>query len=183
MQTALQKASIHSDIAAENKEQEKEQAKKIKAALSLEKKDPSRKELQSYPNESSDVHWRSRHIVSVPVLGVDVKNGTQIGFISLPLMDDMQNESLNLQFLYSPKTYPATYLTFASTRFWPTLSLSAYRYQKWDGHWQDPENPKIRTASYADEKGILSFASWPLYWQNKTLTLGLGAKSNLLQFI
>lgn len=101
-----------------------------------------------------------------PFLGGDDPQGLQLGFISLPLIDNLQNESLDLRILVGLESrYPQTQLVFQTTRFWPTWTVRAFRSQVFNGVFRKGRGTE---SSYLDEKGIELSGSLPFYLSSKT---------------
>lgn len=97
--------------------------------------------------------WKARPVFALPWIGANDALGSQIGFLSIPLMDHMQNETINATFLYGLQSkYPNTEITATSTRYWPQLALSLYRRQLWNGRYRS-ENQELLN-SFIDEKGL-----------------------------
>ncbi|EFX60347.1 hypothetical protein DAPPUDRAFT_343286, partial [Daphnia pulex] len=66
---------------------------------------------------SKPAAWRPRPVFAFPWIGVDAK-GYQIGSLSVPLMDHMQNETLQLSALYGMESrFPNIELTLSTNRF------------------------------------------------------------------
>lgn len=103
-------------------------------------------------SDNKDAEWHPRPILALPWIGANDALGYQLGFVSVPLMDHMQNETVYASVLYGIESrYPNTELSLISTRFWPQLSLSAYRRQLWNGNFRVGGNDIV--TSYIDEKG------------------------------
>ena len=135
----------------------------LRQALPLDQTDPISSPFKEAPI-SQPLHWRARPVLLFPWIGADDALGYQYGIVSVPLMDHLQNETLRLSFLYGPVShYPNTDLSLISTRFWPTVTVSAYRAQVWDGFLPDPVSNQWVIASYLDEKGLRGEAVFPFY--------------------
>lgn len=118
--------------------------------------------------------WEGRHILTIPWIGGDDPQGTQFGIFSVPLMDNMQNEELRVSLLFGLKSkFPATDVTLTSNRFWPTLNLSAFRRQVWNGDYLIRADNSIK-ASYLDDRGVRFAAEFPWYFGQTTYTLSTG---------
>ncbi len=112
-----------------------------------------------------------RPLFVFPTLGAMDVQSLQLGIISVPLMDWLQNEMLVANVMYGlTSRYPAIDLTFTSTRFHPTLQASVFKHQLYDG--TDSEG----RALYYDEVGIRGTAVKTFYLRTTRLafTLGLG---------
>ncbi len=146
----------------------------LKEAYPLDQADP--KSPATEIGGSQPAHWRGRPVLAFPWIGADDALGYQYGVISVPLMDHMQNETVQLSFLYGPDShYPNTNVSLTSTRFWPTITLSAYRAQMWDGLLLDPTSNQGKT-SYLDEKGVRAEMMLPFYFVQHEWDLRMGAR-------
>ncbi len=122
-----------------------------------------------------EAKWRPHPVLGVPWIGADDPRGYQLGVVSIPLMDRLQNETLTVSFLVGLEShYPNSEITLMSTRYWPTLSLSAYRRQLWDGQYQASADTHDIKSSYTDEKGVRVSADLSYYFPKITLNLGGG---------
>lgn len=123
--------------------------------------------------KSEKAKWRGHPLFAVPWIGGDAK-GYNFGVLSVPLMDEMQNETVRFTTLVGiDSKYPGTYLTLTSTRFWPTLELEAFRDQVWSSLYID-ENGLLQKM-YTDEKGAVASASFYLARWSTAFTLGMKA--------
>ena len=96
--------------------------------------------------------WRGRPVLYFPWIGADAL-GNQAGFISVPLMDHMQNETMRATFLYGiDSRFPQTEVSLLSTRFSTTLQLDGFRAQAFNGTYRNPETGRMESLYY-DEKG------------------------------
>ena len=101
-----------------------------------------------------------------PWIGGNDARGNQLGLVSIPLMDQLQNETVLLTFLLGiPSGYPDTFLSLESKRYWPTLRLILARQQKWNGRFIN-ERGNVSSA-YVDQKSATFAASFPLFWGNR----------------
>ncbi len=115
--------------------------------------------------------WRGRVVGAMPWIGADA-SGYNFGILSVPLMDEMQNESVRLTALYGLQSrFPSTEISFITTRFWPVLSLDVFRYQSWNGTFGIHDY-------YYDEQGARFSAS--IYLAPWNTSVGLGIKSSRL---
>ena len=147
----------------------------------LENKATQSEEVKEKLAPSSQAYqWRSRHIVSFPWLGSDDPLGAQLGLISLPLMDDLQNETLRATLLYGLKSsFPNLEITLQSNRWWPTLSATLLRRQLWNGTWAETKaGPAV--PFYYDERGALFSLSLPLQWWRSKLISSVALRSSAL---
>jgi hypothetical protein len=89
---------------------------------------------ESNPVTSEPYRWKGRPALLFPWIGGDDAMGTQFGIISVPLVDSLQNETLRATMLFGAKSrFPSIDLTLTSTRYRPTLSLSVYKKQTYNG--------------------------------------------------
>ncbi|MBC62144.1 MAG: hypothetical protein CMP11_06765 [Zetaproteobacteria bacterium] len=100
---------------------------------------------------SSKSKWRGRPALIFPWVGGDDIFGMQYGALTLPLIDEMQNEELRLTMLYGVESkYPSFSLSLISRRYTPTYSLVFSKRQKWNGVYYDKDE-KTLSSSYLDE--------------------------------
>ena len=121
--------------------------------------------------KSKKVKWQGRPLFAFPLIGAEDALGWQIGVISVPLVDNLQNETLVANFMYGlTSRYPAVSLRLTSTRYWPTLSLSLFQRQTYNG--TDAEG----WVSYYDELGVHTSMTTQLHLATTKIgfTLGLG---------
>ncbi len=117
-----------------------------------------------------------RPLFLFPILGATDVQSLQLGVISVPLMDWLQNEMLVANLSYGlASRYPAIDLTLTSTRFQPTLQASVFKRQLYDG--ADSEGHSI----YYDEVGIRGTAVKNLYLRTTRLSFTLGVGGSRLQ--
>ena len=120
--------------------------------------------------------WRGRPVLAFPWIGADDALGPQIGAVSVPLMDHMQNETVRLTMLYGVYSrYPNTELSLITNRFTPTISLSAFRQQTYNGQFIRRSDNEIVT-SYLDDRGVRLGASQAFQWSASSLVLDGGWK-------
>ncbi|NDE15497.1 hypothetical protein EBZ80_11255 [bacterium] len=131
--------------------------------------------------EVRDAKWRGRGVLAFPWIGADDALGPQFGFVSVPLMDHLQNETVRLSFLVGAQSrYPNTDLRLISTRWRPTISAAAFRQQTYNGVMVvSPEGE--RALSYLDEAGFKfdGDISWRV--GSSTVALGTGLKYSSLK--
>ncbi len=129
-------------------------------------------------------HWRAKPAFIFPWIGADDALGPQMGFISVPLIDHLQNEMLRVSALVGINSrYPNTDVSLSSTRFYPTVNGSFYRAQTYNGRIYN-NNTQLYESSYLDEKGFHADANYPIYFQNSTLSFNLGMRlANLKPYI
>ena len=134
---------------------------------------------------------RPRALFAFPWIGVDAR-GYQLGSISVPLMDEMQNETLQLFLLYGPASrFMETELTLTTNRFSSAYSGSLFRRQRYNGAaagqimYYDERGGSVKMSSYCYainatcEAGMASSTLDPLYGPTNFKRHGV---SNELQF-
>lgn len=122
----------------------------------------------------SPASWRPRPVLAFPWVGADDALGYQLGMVTIPLMDHMQNETLFASLLVGVRSrYPNTYVTLVSDRFWPRLSLSAFRRQVWNGRFLLVDSETIES-SYIDEKGVRASANLDVHFSDALLAINGG---------
>ncbi len=128
---------------------------------------------------NSPANYRLRPILAFPWIGAEDALGNQYGVISIPLMDEMQNETLRASFLFgSASRYPASQIDLVSTRFFPTLTVSAFRRQLFNGVVVNSEDRL--DWSYLDEKGGEVSASYLWQFGDVGVDFVLGLKASHL---
>lgn len=111
---------------------------------------------------------RFRPAFAVPWLDAD-SGGSRLGILSVPLIDEMQNETVRIHAGYGlGSRFPHLALSASTSRYWPIYSLDLFRYQVWDGQGLDPDSGEI-FSRYADEKGISAQTSFSLIPFHSTL--------------
>lgn len=116
--------------------------------------------------------WRGRSVLAFPWIGADDALGPQIGFVSVPLMDHLQNETVRLTFLVGAASrYPNTDLRLMTTRWRPTLSAAVYRQQTYNGIAKTPDDEL--ELSYLDESGLKLESDWA--WRDGRTSYGVTA--------
>jgi hypothetical protein len=134
----------------------------------LELEQPSQKQAITTPQitESKAAKTRFRHVLSVPWFGSD-SHGMQMAFLSVPIMDHMQDYELRAFFGYGLYSrYANTALDLRVARFWPQLYLGAYREQVWNGEHEQ----ELR---FVDEIGSRLLADIHLYGLEVDIQSGL----------
>jgi hypothetical protein len=125
--------------------------------------------------------WRSRHILTFPWIGSNDPLGDQVGVVSVPLMDELQNETLRASLLFGLQSkYPNCELALASSRWWPTLSWGLSRAQRWNGNFA-VKNGGASYPFYYDQYASDLSAALPLYFWKSTLTTTLSLRSAKLR--
>ncbi|MBC7660543.1 MAG: hypothetical protein H7249_12665 [Chitinophagaceae bacterium] len=135
--------------------------------------DPS---IQSKPSE-----FRARPVFAFPWIGLDSK-GYQYGSIAIPLMDHLQNETVQLLALYGVASrYPDIELNMTSNRFETTFGLDLFRRQTWNGVYRRLEGTGTQVY-YFDERGAQISASRYIYSLNLSARISY-KQSYLLPFL
>ncbi len=120
--------------------------------------------------------WRGRPVFLVPWIGAEDALGYQLGVISVPLMDHLQNETIRATVLVGAASrFPYQEVTLTSTRFRPTYNLAVYRQQSYNGQLWIRSTNQIKT-SYLDEKGVRIEVSRPLRLGDTKVSLSGGLK-------
>lgn len=147
--------------------QDAPKVEQVRKAPSLDKQPSQEKILSERP-----ARWRGRPLFAFPWIGADA-GGTQLGFISVPLMDYMQNETVRVNYLYGVNSrFPQTEVVLISNRWLTTWSASVFRMQTYNG--------AIGTdLLYYDERGGQITAS--RYLPTLNLTFDAGWKSSTLK--
>ena len=130
--------------------------------------------------KAGPAQWRGRPLFIFPWIGADDALGYQLGAVSLPLVDEMQNETVRATALYGlASRFPYQGIDLISTRFAPTLTLTAYRQQTYDGRFlRRSDNTVIN--GYLEEKGGRFAADYSRPALGGTLGLGFGFKNAVL---
>jgi hypothetical protein len=139
-------------------------------------------EIQSFNSENaSSASWRGRPVFAFPWIAADDALGPQIGIISVPLMDEMQNETVRLTMLVGVASrFPYQDISITTNRFEPTWSLGAFRAQTYNGRYLDSTTGTL-ASKYLEEKGVHVDGSKNMKWKYLTLSTAWGAKSSHLQ--
>lgn len=139
--------------------------------LSLQKalyEAPALDQIKTKNAEIKPSKWRGRPVFAFPWIGVDAE-GYQIGTLAVPLMDEMQNETVRLSALYGTNSqYPSVSLGIDSTRFIPRLSLDIFKRQVWNGVYDG-------YIYYYDEVGASFSSRYDFPAQRLRLSLGLAS--------
>ncbi len=128
--------------------------------------------------------WRPRPLFVFPWIGAEDALGPQLGIVSVPLMDEMQNETVRATMLYGVASrFPYQEVSLTSTRFLPTLNLALFRNQTYNGRFFKRSTGEYVSA-YHDEKGVRFEVEYALPIDGGYLNLGGGIKlSNLKPYI
>lgn len=125
--------------------------------------------------ESQPSAFRARPVFAFPWIGIDAK-GYQYGVLSIPLMDHLQNETIQFTALYGAASrFPNVELNVLSNRFETTWSLDLFRRQTWNGVYAN------RTY-YFDERGAQISAARYIYALDMTLRLAY-KQSDLIPYL
>lgn len=146
LELALEKSSIWQPVAAEG------------GSSPIPSADDPRSLSSQYREESPEsrkiAKWRARPIFVFPWIGADDPLGYQFGVLSVPLMDHLQNETLQASLLLGAQShFPDVDVSLVSTRFWPTISAAIYKKQIWNGTFYSSALRRAST-SYYDEQGL-----------------------------
>lgn len=128
------------------------------------------------PDQATPAPWRPRPIFLFPFIGAEDPLGTQYGFVSVPLMDHMQDETLRVSVLYGAESrFPNSDITLTSTRYWPTINSTLYRSQTWNGRFRHP-NDGLFYSIYMDEKGAKVDSTFRWRFLDQSFSGNFGAK-------
>ena len=95
--------------------------------------------------------YRARPLFAFPWIGANDAYGPQIGVVSVPLMDHLQNETVRATFLVGIMSrFPNIDLSLTSTRWLPTINFSLFKQQTFNGLLS---SGTVRKVQYMDEKG------------------------------
>ena len=119
-----------------------------------------------------DAVWRGRPVFAFPWIGADVA-GYQLGMISVPVMDEMQNETVRFAALYGIYSrFPNLELGLLSTRFKTTVAVDVFRRQRWNGSFRGD-------VYYYEEKGAK--VTFSRYLNDLRLNLSGGFSASYLE--
>ncbi|MEI8025109.1 MAG: hypothetical protein WCI18_02060 [Pseudomonadota bacterium] len=111
------------------------------------------------PVSAEPYKWKARPALLFPWVGGDDAMGLQMGIISIPLVDSLQNETVRATVLVGVESrFPSVDVTLSSNRFKTLLSLSGYKKQTYNGFIRDPKTGR-GSVSYYDEVGARFEAS------------------------
>jgi len=131
--------------------------------------------------EARPASWRGRPVFAFPWIGADDAMGPQIGVISVPLMDHMQNETLRATALVGTVSrFPYQDLTLTTNRFSPTWSISGFRAQTYNGRYKEKSTGNI-LSGFLEEAGVRLDGSLSQRWKYLTLGYDWGFKSSHLK--
>jgi hypothetical protein len=104
--------------------------------------------------------WRGRPVFLLPWIGAEDIFGPQLGIVSIPLMDHLQDETVRVTALYGlASRFPYQDITLISTRFAPTLMLTYYHQQTYNGRFVYRDTNQT-VSSFLEEKGGRLGADW-----------------------
>lgn len=110
---------------------------------------------ESKPVESAPYEWHPRFVLMFPWIGAEDALGSQYGLITIPIMDHLQNETLQVTALYGPESqFPSLDLTFTTTRYSSSYKASIYHAQTWNGAWLFSREQTSLISSYYEESGL-----------------------------
>ncbi|MFK7823523.1 MAG: hypothetical protein AB8G05_05170 [Oligoflexales bacterium] len=160
----------------------KKNANQLALASGLDRVNSSRGPNSVTPAKTKSAGWRARPLFAFPWIGAEDVLGTQIGIVSVPLMEHMQNESIRATVLVGVDSrYPNTEVSMISTRFWPTITLGLYRKQTWNGRCIYRVGDELAAStSYYDEKGVRPEISFPWFGWNYNVNLSFGVRAGVL---
>ena len=128
------------------------------------------------PVTAEPYKWKARPALLFPWVGGDDAMGLQMGIISIPLVDSLQNETVRATVLVGVESkFPSVDVTLTSNRFKTLLSLSGYKKQTYNGFIRDPATGR-GTVSYYDEVGARFEASNYVHLGDQRLNYSLGIK-------
>ena len=132
---ALNESNFRTDASDSNIEKKQIQNNlSIQQAQALDQASPETGGLSISYKDSKPRKWRARPIFAIPFIGLNDIYGYQLGTLSIPIMDHLQNETVLASLLFGIKSnYPDIFVSLVSTRYTPTLSITAYRRQRWNG--------------------------------------------------
>ncbi|MBM4252037.1 MAG: hypothetical protein FJ146_08710 [Deltaproteobacteria bacterium] len=143
--TALQGASIWRTPSLE------ENTKALAEASASPTTDKAVQPETGTDNSIKPAAYRARPVFMFPWIGANDAYGPQFGVVSVPLMDHMQNETVQASFLYGLfSNFPNTDISLTSTRWRPTLNVSAFRQHTFNGILS---NGQVTRVQYMDEIG------------------------------
>ena len=125
----------------------------------------------------AELRWSSP--LYFPWIGADDPQGVQLGMISVPLIDDMQNHTLRATILVGVQSlYPQVDLTYSGRRWkWP-LDVSVYQRLTYNGSFQgvlnywDDKGVVVKTAKAKRKFGLLN--TMTTGWKTSYLTPEIG---------
>ncbi len=179
---SLSEAMQRSNIWSKNQEttpqldsaESKKDAPQIEASTGAEPTEASLPEIKP-------AAWRGRPVLAFPWIGADDALGPQVGLISVPLMDHMQNETLRATVLVGTASrFPYHDVTLVTNRFDPTWSITAFRAQVYNGRYRDKVTKEI-LSGFVEEQGGRVDGFYRQQWKNLSLDYDWGIKSSHLK--
>ncbi|MEN9835421.1 MAG: hypothetical protein RL011_1614 [Pseudomonadota bacterium] len=123
-------------------------------------------------------YW-ARPVFMFPWIGANDAYGPQFGVVSVPLMDHMQNETLQASFLFGHLSkFLNTEISLTSTRWRPTLSASAFRQQTFNGILS---NGQVTRVQFMDEIGTRLQGAYGMRLGDGFASMSFGLKYSHLQ--
>ena len=126
-------------------------------------------------SEPHAAHMRGRPIFAFPWIGADAR-GYQVGVLSVPWMDEMQNETLQASVMYGPGSrFTQTELGLTTNRFSSAYTVALFRHQRYNGSaegklmYYDEKGGSLKMSSYCHaidascDMGVASSTLTPLY--------------------
>ena len=128
--------------------------------------------------KTENAEWGGRPLFIFPTAMKGDVLGWQLGVISVPLMDNLQNEMLIANIMYGLRSqYPSVDLSLMSTRFYPALKFSLFKRQTYNGIHKG-------SVSFYDEQGMSLSATTSLHFNAATLAFTLGlSTANLTNYV
>ncbi len=122
---------------------------------------------------SQRVQWTPRPspLFVFPYIGANDIYGPQFGVVSVPLMDQLQNDSVFVSLLLGvPSRYPDMFVTWQSNRYWPTLTMAVAKQQVWNGYFLNTANARLESM-ILDQKSVVWAGVLPWYTSSWTWAL------------
>jgi hypothetical protein len=120
--------------------------------------------------DAEDINWRGRPVFAFPWIGYDAM-GLSYGALTVPLMDHLQNEHVQLIALYGAASrYPDIQLSAYTTRFKTTYTLDVFRRQTWnrnygpDSYYFDERGAEIGALRYIHSLDLSLRVSYKNAW-------------------
>ena len=109
--------------------------------------------------DDSDIksyNFRFTSPVFFPWLGAQDYKGPQLGMLTIPLIDDLQNHQLRGIVLFGIGSYfPALNINYSNTRYRLPIELTIFKKLTYNGHFYIDKNVRTKTeASYLNEYGL-----------------------------
>ena len=129
----------------------------------------SKETMANVPNKKPrDAKWRGKSLFVFPWIGADGEGNT-FGIRSVPLVDDMQTETVQVAALYGLQSkFPDLYLLADSNRFKTHISLAGFNRQTYNGA------TRTHVLYYKETGAELNFSR---YYMNPGISVTYGIKS------